>query len=81
MSLSAIAIEGTRPGPKSYKRYNEKSLFQPVEPNGDLLRRFNCRHAGEDKKLALGVYSEVGKKALDKWDEARSCSVLANGHG
>lgn len=73
MSLTNTAIKTARPKKKPYKLADEKGLYLLVEPKGGLLWRLKYRFNGKEKKLAIGIYPDIGlKEARDKRDEARS---------
>ena len=73
MSLKDSQIRAFQPTSKSFRRTDEKGLYVEVFPNGSKLWRFKYRHAGAEKRLALGAYPEVPlATARRKRDEARS---------
>lgn len=73
MPLTDSALRKIKPGPKPYKRADEKGLFLQVGTKpGALYWRLKYRFAGKEKLLALGVYPEVSLKlARQKRDDAR----------
>ena len=57
---------------KPYRLYDEQGLYLEVQPNGGRYWRLNYRFLGKEKRLALGVYPEVGlHEARRKCDDAR----------
>jgi integrase len=71
MALSDVEIRKAKPREKEYKLYDERGLYLLAAPNGSLYWRFKYQFGGE-KKLAFGVYPEVGlKDARMKRDDAR----------
>lgn len=63
---------------KSYKLADEKGLYLEVMPNGSRYWRMKYRYGGKEKRLAFGVYPEIGlKEARAKRDDARK--LLADG--
>jgi hypothetical protein len=66
MPLVDAGLRKVEPKEKNYKLYDGKGLCLLVAPSGGKWWRFNCRIAGRQKTLSLGVYPEV------PLDEARS---------
>ncbi len=65
-------------GNAPYKRADEKGLYLEIFPNGSRLWRLKFRHAGKEKRLALGSYPEVSLAAARKGrDDARA--LMAKG--
>jgi integrase len=78
MPLTDIAARSAKPREKPYKVADERGLFLLVKPSGGRLWRFKYRFGGKEKKLALGVYPDVGlKQARERRDHARQ--LLAEG--
>jgi integrase len=78
MPLTDIAARSAKPREKPYKVADERGLFLLVQPSGGRLWRFKYRFGGKEKKLALGVYPDVGlKQARERRDHARQ--LLAEG--
>lgn len=76
--LTDVEIRALKPGPKAYKRGDEKGLFLLVQPTGTLIWRLKYHLHGIERTLSLGHYPEVGlKRAREKRDEARA--MLAEG--
>ena len=78
MPLTDTAVRTAKPIGKARKLSDEKGLYLEVAPFGGKWWRFKYRFEGKEKRLALGVYPDVGlKQAREKRDEARS--LLAQG--
>ncbi|MDR3413572.1 MAG: integrase arm-type DNA-binding domain-containing protein [Formivibrio sp.] len=78
MPLSDLQIRKATPGDKPQKLTDEKGLYLLLQPTGGKLWRFDYRHEGKRKTLALGTYPDVSlAKAREMLTEARK--LLANG--
>lgn len=78
MPLSDTTCRNAKPKDKPYKLADEKAMYLEVMPTGAKYWRMKYRFDGKEKRLALGVYPDVGlKNARDKRDEARK--LLAAG--
>ena len=78
MKLSDTAVKKAKPEAKAYKLADGGGMYLEVMPNGSKYWRLKYRIAGKEKRLALGVYPDVGlKDARTRRDEARK--LLANG--
>lgn len=63
---------------KPYKLSDEKGMYLEIMPNGSKYWRMKYRYGGKEKRLALGVYPEIGlKEARAKRDDARK--LLSDG--
>ncbi|RXZ65199.1 Arm DNA-binding domain-containing protein [Pelagerythrobacter rhizovicinus] len=72
MPLTNVELRNLKPGSRAYKRADERGLYIEVRPGGSKLWCLKYRHAGKEKRLALGVYPEVGlAEARRKRDEPR----------
>jgi integrase len=72
MPLTDPAIKATKPGPKPYKVADAGGLYLEIFPNGSRYWRLKYRHAGKEKRLALGVYPAVTlKEAREKREAAK----------
>lgn len=79
MPLKDINCRNAKPQEKTYRLYDEQGLYLEVQPNGGRYWRLKYRFLGREKRLAFGVYPEVGLlDARKKRDEART--QLAAGH-
>jgi len=72
MALTDTAIRNAKPKDKPYKMGDTLGLFLLVQPSGGKLWRFKFRVDGKEKKLALGMYPDVGlAEARKRRDRAR----------
>lgn len=77
MPLTDTAIKNAKPGDKARKMYDSGGLYLEVSPRGGKWWRFKYRFDGKEKRLSLGVYSDVSlKDARDRRDTARK--LLSN---
>jgi integrase len=77
MALTDTAIRGAKPAAKPVRMFDGGGLYLEISPAGGKLWRFKYRIGGKEKRLALGVYPDVGlKDARAKRDAARN--LLAN---
>lgn len=75
---SDIEMRNAKPQTKPYKLSDERGLYLLVKPSGGKLWRFDYRHEGKRKTLALGAYPDTTlKDARERRDVARQ--QLANG--
>lgn len=78
MPLKDTNCRNAKPQDKPYRLYDEQGLYLEVQPNGGRYWRLKYRFLGKEKRLALGVYPEVGlQEARRKRDDARA--LLAGG--
>lgn len=78
MSLSQYQITNAKPAERSYKLYDEQTLYLTIQPTGGKLWRMNYRHLGRQKTLHLGRWPQVGlAEARERRDQARK--LLAAG--
>lgn len=78
MPLTDTAIRNAKPAEKSRKMADGGGLYIEISPSGGKWWRFKYRFEGKEKRLALGVYPDVGlKDAREKHADARK--LLANG--
>jgi hypothetical protein len=59
MPLTDTAVRTAKPREKSYKLYDQKSLYLQVNPNGSKLWRLRYRTGEKESRVALGAYPEV----------------------
>ncbi len=72
MPLTDPAIKATQPKDKPFKLADAGGMYLEVFPNGSRYWRLKYRHAGKEKRLALGVYPDVSlKEARGKREAAR----------
>lgn len=70
--LTAKEVENAKPQDKPIKLSDGLGMYLEIAPTGAKYWRLKYRYAGKEKRLALGVYPEVGlKEARRKRDEAR----------
>ncbi len=78
MPLTDIAVRNAKPGTKPIRLFDAGGLYLELSPAGGKLWRLKYRFGGKEKRLALGVYPEIGlKDARERREEARK--LLANG--
>lgn len=78
MPLTDKACKNAKPEEKPYKLADSQGLYLEVTPTGAKYWRCKYRHLGKEKRLAFGVYPEVGlADAREKRDQARK--LLAAG--
>jgi integrase len=72
MPLTDVAIRNAKPRDKPYKVGDTLGLFLLVQPSGGKLWRVKYRIDGKEKKLAIGIYPQVGlAEARRRRDAAR----------
>jgi integrase len=72
MPLNDIAIRSAKPKDKTFKLFDSGGLYLEISTAGGKYWRWKYRFAGKEKRLAFGVYPEVGLKAArKKRDDAR----------
>lgn len=78
MPLSDAAIRKAPPRDKPYRLTDGGGLYLEVSPSGGRYWRLKYRFGGKEKRLAFGVYPDVGlKDARDRRDAARK--LLSDG--
>lgn len=78
MKLSDTSIRNAKPGAKPVRLFDGGGLYLEIAPSGGKLWRLKYRIAGKEKRLAVGVYPDVGLKlARLRRDEARE--LIAQG--
>jgi len=82
--LTDVACRQAKPREKDYKLPDRDGLYLLVKTSGTRLWRYDYRHAGKRKTLALGVYPEVSLtdareelKAARKLVKAGACPMEA----
>lgn len=60
MALKELQIRNVRSADKIIQLTDDRGLYIEIHPNGSKLWRFKYRHAGKQKRLALGRYPDVG---------------------
>jgi len=72
-TLTAVAVRSAAPREKPYKLAAGGGLYLEVMPTGARYWRWKYRHAGKEKRVALGVYPEVSlEDARRRRDEQRA---------
>lgn len=72
MPLTDTECRKAKPDAKPKRIADGAGLYLEVMPGGAKYWRLKYRHGGKEKRLAIGVYPEVGlKEARDKRDAAR----------
>lgn len=64
--LTEMAAKNSKPKEKPYKLADGGGLYLEIMPNGSKYWRMKYRHAGKEKRLALGVYPQVTLKVARK---------------
>lgn len=78
MGLTDVAIRALKAKDRSYKCTDGRGLYIEVRPTGAKLWRYKYLYHGKEKRIALGVYPDVGlADARRKSDEARE-SLASN---
>jgi hypothetical protein len=78
MWLTTAKIQNARPQKKTVRLFDGRGLYLEIAPTGSRWWRFKYRFAGKEKRISLGVYSDVGlKKARDRRDDVRK--LVADG--
>ena len=72
MALSDLKIKAAKPGAKPYKLADGDGMYLLVTATGGKLWRFDYRHSGKRKTMAMGGYPEInGPIAREKLAAAR----------
>jgi integrase len=78
MPLTDTACRNAKAKEKPYKLTDSEGMYLEVMPNGSKYWRLKYRHLGKEKRLAFGVYPDVGlSDAREKRLQARK--LLSNG--
>jgi integrase len=73
MALKDAEIRAIRAVDRPVRKADGKGLYIEATPNGSKLWRLKYRHAGKEKRLALGAYPEVSlAEARKRRDTARA---------
>ena len=62
MPLTDVVLRKVKSSGKRCKLFDERGLYLEVSPNGGRWWRLKYRFGGREKRLALGVYPDVGLK-------------------
>ena len=77
MALTITAIRNAKPGEKAQRMYDGGGLYLEIAASGGKWWRLKYRYEGKEKRISLGVYSDVSlKEARGRRGEARK--LLAN---
>jgi len=60
MRLTDVAIRKAKPADKPVRLFDGGGLYLEIAPTGGKLWRWKYRFGGKEKRLALGVYPDVG---------------------
>jgi integrase len=72
MPLTDTKIKNTKPKAKTYRIYDERSLYLEVSPKGGKWWRFKYRFRDKEKRISLGTYPDVSLSvARERRDDAR----------
>ncbi len=78
MPLTDLEVRNLRLREQAYRLTDGLGMYLEISPANGKYWRFKYRFAGQEKRLTLGVYQDVGpKEARVRRDEARR--LLANG--
>ena len=78
MPLTQIALKNAKPKAKTYRLYDSGGLLIEIRPNGGKYWRWKYYFQKKEKRMALGVFPDVGlKDARLARDEAKL--LLAKG--
>jgi integrase len=78
MPLTDVIVRNAKPTGKTCKLSDQRGLYLEVSPTGSKWWRLKYRFDGKEKRLALGVYPDVGlRDARQRRDDARK--LLASG--
>lgn len=59
-SLTDIAIRSARPADKLQRLFDGNGLYLEASPSGGKWWRLKYRIDGKEKRVSIGVYSDVG---------------------
>lgn len=63
MRLTDAEVRNARPADRPYRLFDGQGLYLEVHPSGGKYWRMKYRYAGKERRLAIGVYPEVGLRA------------------
>src|SRR5277367_4576210 len=79
MKLKDTTLKNAKPREKAYKLFDGGGLYLEVQPSGGKYWRLKYRFGGKEKRIALGVYSDISlQEARERRDKARK--LVANGN-
>lgn len=71
--LTIAEVKAAKPKEKPYRLFDGGGLYLEVQPSGARYWRLKYRHAGKERRLAVGVFPDVTiAEARAKRDEARA---------
>ena len=72
MALKDIHVRNAKPQSKIYRLFDGGGLYLEVTPAGGKYWRYKYRFSGKEKRLALGIYPDLGlAEARERHQEAR----------
>ena len=72
MTLTLNDVENAEPGDRRVRRFDARGLYLEITPTGSKWWRLKYRFRGKEKRLAFGVYPDVGlEEARKRRDAAR----------
>ena len=79
MPLTDVIVRNAKPTGKTCKLSDARGLYLEVSPTGSKWWRLKYRFDGKEKRLALGVYPDVGlKDARERREAARKLLSARN---
>lgn len=69
-TLTVTAIRNAKPADKVQRLFDGRGLYLEITPSGARYWRLKYRHAGKEKRLALGVYPVVSLAEARKLRDA-----------
>ena len=82
MILKEIQVRSAKPKAKLYRLFDGHGLYLEVPPCGGKYWRYKYRFAGKERRLALGVYPDVGlAEARERHMLARKALAAGNDPG
>lgn len=76
MPLTDPAVRTAKPAEKPYRLADGGGLYLEVYPNGSKYWRLKYRHAGKEKRIAMGVYPGVSLKDARELRDAAKALLL-----
>ena len=71
MTLKDVHVRNAKPKAKIYRLFDGGGLYLEITPAGGTYWRYKYRYAGKEKRLALGIYPDLGLA------DARECHAEA----
>lgn len=79
MPLADTAIRAAKPADNPVRLFDGGGLYLEVAPSGSKLWRLKYRHLGREKRLAIGIYPDVGLKEARAQRESARKLIAAGG--